>query len=429
MEFEVTDLLLESFFWSSRFILVLYMFRHYVFSFAAIKSRSENSLDGQCTVFQPSVSIIIPARNEEKVIGRLLHRLTELTYPKSKTKVVVVNDQSTDRTRDIAESYASKNPRLIKVVHRNQGGMGKSLVLNEGLKHASGEIACFFDADYVPQKDIFEKMLPHFLDSNVGAVQGRVIVLNELQSWVSRIVALERLGGYRVNQYARDLFGLVPQFAGTVGLVRRNLLLKLGGFKPDTLAEDTDLTFRILLAGFQTRYVNHADSGEEAVRGWRQYWCQRKRWSKGHMQCALRYVWPLLKSREVSLKQKLDGLLLLNVYFLPILVVFSWILFFIVWVFELPTLIPYEIAFVSGVFFLLHGNLAPFVEVVAGALCDKRWKLVSLTWLLVVSYFVNMAICSKALLELVFAKITGRNSNHWHKTRHDGEEIDNLLYT
>ncbi len=404
----------------SRFVLVLYMFRHYVFSFAAIKHRSENWRGGQCAAFQPLISIIVPARNEERVIGRLLHRLVELRYPKSKLEIIVVDDQSVDRTGEIAEFYAFNNPSLIKVVHREVGGMGKAPVLNEGLKHAVGEIIGFFDADYVPQSDILEKVLPYFLDPTVGAVQARVFVLNERHNLVSRIVSLERLGGYRVNQYARDLFGLVPQFAGTVGFIRRDLLVSLGGFNTDTLAEDTDLTFRIVLAGFQVRYVNHAEGGEEAVKGWRQYWRQRKRWAKGHMQCAFRYVLPLLKSRNVPLKQKVDGLLLLNIYFLPALVMLSWILLLAVLIFKLPIWIPFEIAFVSGVFFFLHGNLAPFVEVMAGALCDRRPKLILLTWLLVLSYFVNMVVSSISFLDLLTCRTTGRNPNHWHKTMHDG---------
>jgi cellulose synthase/poly-beta-1,6-N-acetylglucosamine synthase-like glycosyltransferase len=420
IESEVQDLFLEFFFLFSRFVAVLYMFRHYVFSFAAIKHRSEHR-HGQCAVFQPYVSIIIPARNEEKVIGRLLRRLTELKYPKNKLEIIVMDDQSTDRTGEIAELYASKNPSLIRVIHRKVGGVGKAAVLNEGLQQAHGEIVGFFDADYVPKRNILEKMLPYFLDSSVGVVQGRVFVLNERQSLVSRIVALERLGGYRVNQYARDLFGLIPQFAGTVGFIRRDLLLALGGFNPDTLAEDTDLTFRIVLAGFQIKYVNFAESGEEAVKGWHQYWRQRKRWAKGHMQCAFNYVFPLLKSPKISLKRKMDGLLLLNVYFLPILVMMSWMLLFVVLIFKLHTSIPFEIAFVSSVFFILHGNLAPFIEVMAGALCDKRWKLILFTWLLVLSYFINMVVCSIAFLELLACRINGKNPNHWHKTMHDGE--------
>lgn len=404
----------------SRCVLVLYMFRHYVFSFAAIKGRSENRRDGQCAVFRPSISIVVPARNEEKVIERLLQRLTELNYPKNKLEVIVVDDQSFDRTGEIAEYYASKYPFLIKVIHREVGGLGKAEVLNEGLKYTSGEIVGFLDADYVPERNILRKVAPCFLDEIVVIVQTRIFILNGRRGRVSKVVMLERLGGYRVNQRARELFGLVPQFAGTAGFVRRSVLLKLGGFDPNTLAEDTDLTFRALLAGFRIRYLDHAESGEEAVEGWRAYWRQRKRWAKGHMQCAFKHVWPLLKSKKVPLKQKIDGLLLLNHYFLPILVLLSWMLLLAALIFRLPTWIPYEIAFVSGIFFFLHGNLAPFVEVMAGAVCDKRWKLISLTWLLVFSYAVNMIICWVAFFDLLACKITGKNPNHWHKTIHDG---------
>jgi len=73
------------------------------------------------------------------------------------------------------------------------------------------------------------------------------------------------------------------------------------------------------------------------------------------------------------------------------------------------------------VFFILHGNLAPFIEVMAGALCDRRWKLILLTWLLVLSYFINMIVCSIAFLELLACRINGKNPNHWYKTMHDGD--------
>lgn len=123
-----------------------------------------------------------------------------------------------------------------------------------------------------------------------------------------------------------------------------------------------------------------------------------------------------------SLKQKVDGLLLLNIYFMPVLVTFSWLLFVGMLIFKLPTLIPFETAFVSSIFFILHGNLAPFVEVIAGALCDRRKRLILLTWPLIIAYFVNMAICSIAFGDLLISKIIGRNCNQWHKTMHEGEQ-------
>jgi cellulose synthase/poly-beta-1,6-N-acetylglucosamine synthase-like glycosyltransferase len=134
------------------------------------------------TAFKPTVSIIVPARNEENVLGRLLKRLTVLAYPKNKLQVIVVNDGSSDKTREIADHYASKYKGLIKTVHREIGGLGKSYALNDGLQYAKGEIIGFFDADYVPQRDILKKTVPYFLNPDIGAVQARIFVLNRRQS-------------------------------------------------------------------------------------------------------------------------------------------------------------------------------------------------------------------------------------------------------
>lgn len=412
---------LEIFYLFSWMVMVSYMFRHYVFSFAAIKHRSEEPFVEKETLSKlPFVSILVPAHNEERVIGRLLQRLTELMYPKDKYEIIVINDHSEDATSRIAESHASRFPDLIKVVNRAVGGNGKAEALNVGLRFARGEFIGFFDADYVPQRDILEKMLPYFSDSRVGAVQGRISVLNERESWIARIVALERIGGYRVSQYARDRLGLVPQYAGTVGLIRGDLLLRFGGFSPYVLAEDTDLTFKIKLAGYKVKYVNYAESGEEGVVGLRQYWGQRSRWAKGHMQCAFAYMWPLLRSKRVSLKEKIDGLMLLSVYFVPILVMLSWFSLSVLFVVKPSTLLPYSVALVVSVFFTLNGDIAPFLEVIAGAVCDRRKKLILHTPLLLIVYVVNIFVCCKAFLELVFAKLTSKRVNHWNKTVHNG---------
>jgi len=397
------------------------MFRHDVFSFTAIKYRKEdisNVREVRCRLF--SVSILIPARDEEKVIGRLLQRLVKLKYPRNMLEVIVVNDCSRDKTGEIAETYASMYPGFIKVVNRDKGGNGKAEALNEGLRHANGEIIGCFDADYFPQIDFLEKMLPYFLDSQVGAVQSRINVLNENESWISRIVTLERVGGYRVSQYAREKLNLVPQYAGTTGLIRHDLLTNFGGFNPNILAEDTDLTFKVFLAGYKVRYVNCVEAGEEAPAKLRQYWHQRNRWATGHMQCAFEHLWPLLRSNRASLKQKVDGFMILNIYFLPVLVLLSWFLQLSLFVLNPPTLLPFWVSLVVAVFFTLNGNVAPFLEVVAGAVCDRRRRLLLFAPLLVIAYIINVFVCSKAFLYLVFAKLTGRSVNHWHKTAHNG---------
>jgi len=144
--------------------------------------------------------------------------MTEIAYPKSKLEVIVIDDASRDNTGHIADEYAKKYD-FIKVLHRDDkvGGRGKPAALNTALKQAKGDIIICFDADYIPHPDVIKQLLGKFVDPLVGAVQGRPVVLNEPQNLLTRLIALERIGGYCVDQEARDLLGLVPQFGGTIG--------------------------------------------------------------------------------------------------------------------------------------------------------------------------------------------------------------------
>ena len=403
-------------------LITAYLIRHYLFTLAALYHKKETPPScSNKTVYEPTISIMIPARNEEQVIERILQRMTELTYPKEKIEVIVIDDASTDRTGEKAKLFA-KNYSFIRLVQRDltEGGRGKPEALNCGLKHVCGEIIYCFDADYYPQRDIFEKLTACFIDPKVGAVQGRVTVLNELDSLVTRLVALERTGGYRVDQFARNELGLIAQFGGTVGGFRRSLIEALGGWNPDMLAEDTDLTFRIYLAGFKVKYVNDADCYEEAVDNWRSYWRQRSRWAKGHMQCAFRHVWPVMRSKNMRLREKVDGFLLLNIYFVPLFAVLAWILgaaLFLLqplgWMNILWMAVP--ISFYSSV-----GNFAPFFEVGIGAYLDGRNRICWLIPLLLLTFMLNILICTKALIDLCISKITGKKRHTWSKTVHNG---------
>ena len=402
---------------------MVYLIRHYIFTLTVLKrhQKREKAVTAGNTAYQPTISILIPARNEEKVIERILQRMTELTYPKNKMQIIVIDDASTDNTAVIAEQY-SKTYSYIKAIHRNkqEGGRGKASALNAGFKHANGEIIYCFDADYYPQKDILEKLTKEFVDPEVGVVQGRITVLNEPQNMVTRLVALERIGGYSVDQRARDSLGLITQFGGTVGGVRRSLLEYLGGWDESILAEDTDLTFSVYLAGYKVRYVHDAECYEEAVESWRAYWKQRYRWAKGHMQCAFKHSLKVLKSGNLRLREKTDAFLLLNVYFVPVLVLFSLVI-------GVPLLLLKSsqclaILWISIPFSLYSfvGNFAPFFEVGIGAYLDGRTRAQWLIPLLIFMFLYNIPICTNALIDLLISKIFRRNSKNWAKTIHSG---------
>jgi cellulose synthase/poly-beta-1,6-N-acetylglucosamine synthase-like glycosyltransferase len=409
-------------------LITAYLTRHYIFTLAALYHKKKPPpYASNKTKYEPMVSVLIPARNEEQVIERILQRMTELTYPKEKFEVIVIDDASTDKTGEKAKIFA-KNNNFIHVIQRDQteGGKGKQEALNCGLKHVSGELIYCFDADYYPQRDIIEKLTECFRDPKVGAVQGRVTVLNEPDSLVTRLVALERTGGYRVDQFARNELELITQFGGTVGGFRRSLIEQLGGWNPDILAEDTDLTFRIYLAGFKVRYVNDADCYEEAVDSWSSYWQQRSRWAKGHMQCAFKHLWPVIRSKNLRLREKVDGVLLLNVYFIPIFATLAWILgaiLFLVQPFAFTNFLwmTVPISFYSSV-----GNFAPFFEVGIGAYLDGRNRICWLIPLLLLTFMLNVLICTKAFLDLCLSKITGKKRHTWTKTVHNGNGTQHI---
>lgn len=403
-------------------ILTMYLARHYIFSLTALRSRSGQpryALHGLS--YRPAVSILIPARNEEAVVGRLLHRITQFAYPKDKLEVILIDDASADSTGKIADEFANTY-NFIRVVHRSLGvgGKGKPSALNEGARHAKGEIVLLFDADYYPQVDIVEKLVGYFVDPEVGIVQGRITVLNEPATLVSRLVALERIGGYGVDQLARDRLGLITQCGGTVCGIRRNLLEQLGCWDEKMLAEDTDLTFQAYEAGYKVRYAEEAECYEEAVENWKSYWRQRHRWAKGHMQCFFKHSLPFLKSKNLGFWEKVDGLLILGMYFVPILVGLSWIfgamIFFVYpvdWFTSIWTLIPI-FAYNSA------GNFASFFEVGAGIYLDKRERTSWILPVLLLAFVVNVFICFKALLDLVASKISGMRAHNWAKTVHAG---------
>ena len=153
-----------------------YLVRHYIFTITVLRGANKNKKPPvtEASTFEPTVTILIPAHNEEKVIGRLLQRVTELTYPKNKLQVIVINDASSDQTGAIAEDYKNKYP-FIEVLNRDKsnGGKGKASAMNDGFSKSTGEIVLCFDADYYPQKDIVEKLAGEFIDPTGWCCTGK----------------------------------------------------------------------------------------------------------------------------------------------------------------------------------------------------------------------------------------------------------------
>ena len=172
----------------------------------------------------PSVSVMIPMHNEHAVADQILTALLRSAYPMDLLEIIPIDDHSEDDTAGILQRFAAEYPQ-IRPLFRSSGARGKPAALNDALALAKNEIVLVFDADYKPGPDAVRALAMAFQDPEVGAVMGRVVPSNAGKTLLTRILDLERSGGYQVDQQVRYTLDLIPQFGGTTGGFRRSLAL------------------------------------------------------------------------------------------------------------------------------------------------------------------------------------------------------------
>ncbi len=396
-------------------LIVLYSVRHYVFTLNRLFFRQRRPyLDVEQTNW-PMVTVLIAAHNEEKVIAHSIESLLEVDYPLDRLQLMPVNDRSKDRTREIIDSYTERFPDRIQPFHRTGGKPGKAAALKDALERVHSDIIIVFDADYVPSHGLLKQLVTPFFDPEVGAVMGRVVPMNADRNFLTRILDLERSGGYQVDQQARMNLGLVPQYGGTVGGVRRSALEEIGGWDDSTLAEDTDATFRLLLAGWKTVYQNRSECYEEVPEKWAVRIRQIKRWSKGHNQTLVRYFFKLLRNPHISWRERIDGLFLLAVFAMSPLLLLGWVV-------NIVLLYRGENQFLSGwlaaftvMAFGALGNSAAFFEISSAVHLDGSRNRVRLLPLNLFGFLVSLISIALGSFEQVRDALL-RKELHWDKT-------------
>lgn len=245
--------------------------------------------------FEPFVSIIVPAFNEEKVISKTLKSLLKSNY--GKFEIIVVDDGSADGTsRAVAANFAGES--RVKLFTIANGG--KANALNYGLAHAAGEIIIGLDADTVFAPQTIGELARLFADKEVGAVAGNAKVGNRL-NLVTKWQALEYITAQNLERRAFASLNAITVVPGAVGAWRRAALEKAGGFESNTLAEDQDLTLRVRMLGCRVAYTENAVAYTEAPDTLKTLAKQRFRWSFGTLQC----MW---KHRRALFRKKFGAL-------------------------------------------------------------------------------------------------------------------------
>jgi cellulose synthase/poly-beta-1,6-N-acetylglucosamine synthase-like glycosyltransferase len=395
-------------------IMGTYAVRHYRFLWNRLFEPQDHSYQDMAGAYLPSVSIVIPMHNEEAVARGIVECLVDADYPQELMEIIAVNDHSTDATMKILDGLAERHPNL-RVIHRTEPGpRGKTEALKAATAVATGEIMLVFDADYRPGRGVVKRLVAPFCDPSVASVMGRVVPSNSADTVLTRLLDLERAGGYQANLQARQNLGLVVQYGGTVGGVRRTVLDAVGGWVPH-LTEDTDLTFRIYLQGFRVVYVNLAECYEEVVQNWTARSRQLGRWAQGHNRVMFDYLGATLRSPLLKRRQRIEALLLLGVYVAPVVLLAGWLasiyLFFSggLWYWSTYT------ALLGSMSFNTWGNLAAFNEIGSAMLLDRRRRSILLIPLGVFSFFAGIWICTGAFGRAVRERI-GRRTVMWDKT-------------
>ena len=233
--------------------------------------------------FQPPVSVIIAAYNEEKVIERTVLSALENGY--GEIEVVVVDDGSKDGTLAVLHEKFDGDARVTILTQANAG---KSAALNRGIGQARNNILVALDADTIFRVGTIGKLVRHFADPKVGAVSGNARVGNR-HTLITRFQALEYIMGFNLDRRALDLLNAITVVPGAAGAWRKDLIVALGGFGHDTLAEDTDLTLSIRRLGCEIRYEEAAIAWTEAPEKTRALAKQRFRWAFGTLQAVWKH--------------------------------------------------------------------------------------------------------------------------------------------
>jgi len=268
----------------------------------------------------PLVTVQLPVFNELYVAKRIIEAAAKFDYPLDRLQIQVLDDSTDETSTIVAEAVKAAAAVGINIVHLQRADrVGyKAGALAEGMRTATGEFVCIFDADFVPAQDFLRRALVHFDAPEVAFVQARWGHVNRDHSWLTRLQALAIDSHFLVEQAGRGHAGYWFNFNGTAGVWRAEAIVDAGGWKADTLTEDLDLSYRAHLRGWTARFVADLVVPAEVPAQLTGFRRQQHRWARGSIECAYRLL-PRVWRSEVSFMTRLQASLHLCAYFIQLL--------------------------------------------------------------------------------------------------------------
>ena len=252
---------------------------------------------------------IIPAHNEEQVVGNLIESLKNQDYDKNCYDIYVIADNCTDRTAYIARKAGAIVYERFDETKKTKGYALDWFLQQKIKEDAPYDAICVFDADNIVDKN-FLKAMNKKLCQGEDVVQGYRDIKNPTDNWITSGYALFYWTMHKFYHLARYNLGLSPLLNGTGFMVNFNIIKENGGWKTQTLTEDIEFSLQRILKGKRLGWSTEAIVYDEQPTGFAQSWSQRSRWTVGHMQCMKLYTKSLAKAiKKQKTMMNVDGFL------------------------------------------------------------------------------------------------------------------------
>jgi cellulose synthase/poly-beta-1,6-N-acetylglucosamine synthase-like glycosyltransferase len=379
--------------------------------FHYLRSRKEKKKIDAASFDFPKISILIPAHNEEKVIGKTVTSMLEFDYPKENVEIIVINDGSSDKTGEIVENLASIDTRVrLFNVPPGEGGRGKSRALNLGLKLVQSELVAVFDADNRPEPSSLKYLVAELLlNDDLGAVLGKFRTINRSRNFLTRFINTETLSFQGILQAGRWKLMKVATLPGTNFVIRKQLLTKLGGWDESAITEDSELSIRIYMEGYKIKYIPYAITWEQEPESWRVWIGQRTRWVRGNNYVVSKFFKeiPFFKSKRMGL----EILYFLLLYYVFLIAIVLSDIFFILGLLDLIVVTlpgPYTAVWILALVLF-------FLEIVLVLSYDKEDSLPAML-LIVLMYFTYCQFWIYIVGRALYLDIVRREKRTWVKT-------------
>ncbi len=342
--------------------------------------------------FTPSLSILIAAYNEEKVLAKTIQSVLNTTYPGT-ISLWIVDDGSTDKTSEVVEAFAAKETRVHLI---RQDNKGKALALRHGLNVISDDIVVTLDADTQFQPDTLFRLVQPLQDDRVAAVSGQAKVGN-LRTFIARCQSLEYICGFNLDRQAYQYLNCITVVPGAVSALRKSAVLEVGGISTDTLAEDTDLTISLHRYGHLISYVADALAFTEAPESITSLAKQRFRWGFGTIQC-------LWKHRDMVMNLQYKAL---GCFSLPGIWFFQVILVAIAPIIDLLVILSLLLGWSSPALYIYFAIFLLMDIILAALGCLMEHEPVRQAWLAVPMRFIYRPLLSWVVWKSLFKAAKG----------------------